>query len=143
MQCIEQMMRLTNLQIRISQTYRMGLEDKTNISRRFIKQYVSSSTGQYVTGRAKRSEPEMVSEISEEELAEIQDNLRANGIHWNETNQPLITVKGTAQVKSFYVSLLGFFVLGTLLSPSSSGINETHHKLSKSLTKINLRTALI
>jgi len=84
-------------QIRISQTYRMGLEEKQKVSRRFIKQYILSSTGQYEAGHAKRSDPEMGKEISEEEMAEIQANLRANGIHWNETSQPLITVKGTAQ----------------------------------------------
>ena len=92
------MFQLKTLQIRISQTYRMGLEEKQKVSRRFIKQYILSSTGQYEAGHAKRSDPEMGKEISEEEMAEIQANLRANGIHWNETSQPLITVKGTAQV---------------------------------------------
>ena len=128
------MFRLKTLQIRISQIYKMGLEDKTNISRRFIKQYIlqPSSTGQYEAGDAKRSDPETETEISAEELADIQANLEANGIHWNEKRDPLITVQGTAQVNMFlryymltpcqiffycqcFVCKGGFFAAGTLM----------------------------
>ena len=94
--------KIETLQIRMSQAYRMGFQDhhtSPHVSRLFIKKYILSATGQYETGHAKRSVPELVAEIKwKEELANIQANLRSNGIMWNETSQPFITVKGTAQV---------------------------------------------
>ena len=90
------------LQIRMSQAYRMGFQDhftSPNVSRLFIKKYIPSATGQYETGHTKKSVPEMAAEIKwNEELAKIQANLKSHGIKWNETSQPFITVKGTAQV---------------------------------------------
>ena len=111
------------LQLRMSQAHRMGFEEfsrDSQISRLFVQKYIFASTGED-EGESDVGAEENLDGVRSlkiiptcfdfvqpliqkqkinwaEELSKIQGNLTAEGIKWNETSQPFITVKGTAQV---------------------------------------------
>ena len=92
-------LRLKTLQIRMSQAYRMGFQDiarSSAVSRLFIQKYFLAATGEDQDDKLNQK---AATEINwEVEFAKIKKNLTANGIKWNDTSQPFITVDGTAQV---------------------------------------------
>merc|ERR1719220_1718260 len=85
-------------QIRMSQAYRMGFKDiarSSAVSRLFIQKYFLAATGEDQDDKLnQRATTEINWEV---EFAKIKKNLTANGIKWNDTSQPFITVDGTAQ----------------------------------------------
>jgi len=90
-------------QLRMSQAHRMGFEEfsrDSQISRLFVQKYFFASTGED-EGESDEGAEENLDRKQKinwaEELSKIQGNLTAEGIKWNETSQPFITVKGTAQ----------------------------------------------
>ena len=93
--------RLKTLQIRMSQAYRMGFQDiarSAAVSRLFIQKHFLAATGEDQDHKRQlRAAMEMEGRW-EVEFAKIKANLTANGIKWNDTSQPFITVDGTAQV---------------------------------------------
>merc|ERR1719151_520897 len=87
-------------QIRMSQAYRMGFQDiarSAAVSRLFIQKHFLAATGEDQDHKRQlRAAMEMEGRW-EVEFAKIKANLTANGIKWNDTSQPFITVNGTAQ----------------------------------------------
>jgi len=87
-------------QIRMSQAYRMGFQDiarSAAVSRLFIQKHFLAATGEDQDHKRQlRAAMEMEGRW-EVEFAKIKANLTANGIKWNDTSQPFITVDGTAQ----------------------------------------------
>merc|ERR1719220_66341 len=85
-------------QIRMSQAYRMGFKDiarSSAVSRLFIQKYFLAATGEDQDDKLNQR---AASEINwEVEFAKIKGSLSSNGIKWNDTSQPFITVDGTAQ----------------------------------------------
>merc|ERR1719278_806272 len=85
-------------QIRMSQAYRMGFQDiarSSAVSRLFIQKYFLAATGEDQDDKLNQR---AATEINwEAELAKIKGSLSSNGIKWNDTSQPFITVDGTAQ----------------------------------------------
>ena len=104
----------------MSQAYRMGFEDISRDSphRLFIQKYILASSGEddgdSISGAKENLDGVRIQKALlwycplvqqekidwDKELEKIQDNLKKEGIKWNETSQPFITVKGTAQVKN-------------------------------------------
>ena len=78
----------------------MGFQDiarSSDVSRIFIKKYHKTAIGEDEEDNLRILMAEK--EIDwEKEFAKIKGNLSENGIKWNETREPFITVEGTAQV---------------------------------------------
>jgi len=97
-------------QFRMSQVNRMGLDPKKepDVFRTFLTKYLDSLAGEDSGLDARQRNARRLLEDYEklgqnnitwaDELAYIQGNLSEAGIEWDETSEPFIVVKGTAQV---------------------------------------------
>jgi len=87
-------------QIRMSQAYRMGFTDiarSSAVLRMFIAKRFLTATGEDQDDNLRMNTATDQQINWEQEMAKIRDNLSSNGINWNDTIDPFITVNGTAQ----------------------------------------------
>ena len=84
----------------------MGFTDiarSSAVLRMFIAKHFLTATGEDQDDKLRMNSTATDQETWEQEMARIRANLSRNGINWDDTKDPFITVNGTAQVSKGFV----------------------------------------